>query len=335
VFTRLSSNHKHLPEEQQKESVLFRIHPEREGRKLVFQMGTANPETAVQCARIVAPYVAGIDVNSGCPKPFSVSGGMGAALLKTPDKLCAILEALVKAIVPEFQIGVSVKIRLLADPADTEKLVRRLCATGITGLTIHCRTTPMRPRERAIRDQLRMIAGVCREAGVACVMNGDVENRDQALELIKEYGVDGAMIATTAEKNPSVFRSQADGGKISWHQLLREYMDTALAVENRFANTKFMLSQLIPGRSALYQDTTHLRSLEGFVRAIGFDDLISKAREQDIRNGMEMKLDPKARKRAAGSEAQEPEVEAKRSKVQDEHDVEHNLDNQAPAAIAV
>jgi hypothetical protein len=29
--------------------------------------------------------VAAIDINMGCPKPFSLSGGMGAALLSKPE----------------------------------------------------------------------------------------------------------------------------------------------------------------------------------------------------------------------------------------------------------
>jgi tRNA-dihydrouridine synthase 2 len=31
--------------------------------------------------------VAAFDVNMGCPKDFSIQGGMGAALLKNPDKI--------------------------------------------------------------------------------------------------------------------------------------------------------------------------------------------------------------------------------------------------------
>ena len=31
--------------------------------------------------------VAGIDVNMGCPKEFSLKGGMGAALLAQPEKV--------------------------------------------------------------------------------------------------------------------------------------------------------------------------------------------------------------------------------------------------------
>jgi tRNA-dihydrouridine synthase 2 len=334
VFTRTPSNVMKQPEEERKESVLYRLHPEREGKKLIFQMGTANPETAVQCARLVAPYVAGIDVNSGCPKPFSTSGGMGAALLKTPDKLCAILEALVQEITSEFQIGISVKIRLLADPADTETLVRRLCATGITGLTVHCRTTPMRPRERAIRGQLRMIADICRETGVACVMNGDVGNRDQALELIKEYGVDGAMIATTAEKNPSVFRTMADGGCIPWEQLVREFMEVSMGVENKWSNTKFMLSQLIPGKSPLYNEITRTKRFEDLVMGLGYEDMIPKAKEQDIRLRLTNRESPQA-KRVVDDETADWIAGLKKLNVEDNHHTDHALEQQAASAIAV
>ena len=35
--------------------------------------------------------VAAVDVNMGCPKEFSVKGGMGAALLKEPDKAKEVL----------------------------------------------------------------------------------------------------------------------------------------------------------------------------------------------------------------------------------------------------
>ncbi|KAI1260093.1 tRNA-dihydrouridine synthase [Xylariaceae sp. FL1019] len=265
-----------------KDSVIYRLHPTKEAGKLIFQIGTSNPDLAVQAARLVAADVAGIDVNAGCPKPFSTHDGMGAALLQNPDKLCAILDALVKYIVPEFNIGISVKIRILATPADTEALVRRLVATGITGLTVHCRTTPMRPRERAIRGQLRMIADICREAGVACLMNGDVEDRDHAVQLMAEYGVDGAMIATQAERNSSVFRSGADGGPLPWKDVVEQYMRYALEVENKYGNTKFMLLQLIPGKQVVYRNINPCKSYTALCRALGFVDMLARARDVDF-----------------------------------------------------
>ncbi|KAK4230529.1 tRNA-dihydrouridine(20) synthase [NAD(P)+] [Podospora fimiseda] len=281
-FTREPSNNNAKASAQKSpESIIYRLDPVREAKKLIFQIGTSDPDRAVAAAKLVARDVAGIDVNAGCPKPFSTSGGMGAALLRTPDKLVAILENLVKHIVPEFQIGISVKIRLLETAPETEALVRRLVKTGITGLTIHCRTTPMRPREKAIRGQLKMIADVCREAGVACLVNGDVENRDHGLELAKEFGCDGAMIATCAEKNPSCFRSKEAGGMETWREAVEKYLRFAMEVENKMANTKFMLTQMVPGREGVYKQMQGCRSYVAFVELFRFDELKQMAKEAD------------------------------------------------------
>lgn len=263
------------------ESVIYRLDPAREKHKLIFQLGTSDAARAVAAARFVAADVAGIDVNAGCPKPFSISGGMGAALLRTPEKLAGILEALVREVTPECGLGISVKIRLLETAAETEALVRRLVRTGITGLTVHCRTTPMRPRERAIRGQLRMVREVCHEAGVACLMNGDVESRDQAGALVEEFGVDGAMIATAAEKNPSCFRSGTEGGLATWQETTEKYLRYAMEVENRMANTKFLLAQMVPGKASVYKGLHKCRSYVEYVDTLGLEGLREMARETD------------------------------------------------------
>lgn len=282
-FTRIPSNGLKNPAQNQKirESVIYRIHPSRESSRLIFQLGTASPDLAVQAAGVVAPYVAGIDVNAGCPKPFSTSGGMGAALLSTPDLLCSILRALVKEIGQEYEIGISVKIRLLRTEEETRSLVQQLCQTGITGLTIHCRTRQMRKTERAVREHLRMIGDVCRSAGVACLMNGDVESREQADQLAKEFNIDGAMIATAAEGNPSVFQAASEGGLASWQEVVEGYMEEALAVENRWGNTKFLLAQLIPGKQQGVRGLSQAKNYEDVCIRLDLQHLIPKARALD------------------------------------------------------
>ena len=60
-----------------------------------------------------------IDVNMGCPKGFSLKGGMGAALLTQPEKVKDILTALVNAV----DISVTCKIRILPKLEDTLKLI--------------------------------------------------------------------------------------------------------------------------------------------------------------------------------------------------------------------
>lgn len=320
-WTRVSTNNKPPGQESipDKEAVIYRIDPKREAGRLIYQIGTSSPTLAVAAATLVAPYVSGIDCNAGCPKPFSTSGGMGAALLRTPDHLCNILKALVDEVGKPFDISISVKIRLLETPELTSELVNKLCKTGITGLTIHCRTTPMRPRERAIREQLRMIGDICRSHGVACLMNGDVASREEGFRLAKEYGVDGAMIATAAEANSSVFRTKEEGGPLAWREVVRDYLQLAMSVENKYGNTKFLLSQLMPGKDPAYQKTQMSRSYHELMTVLDISDpsLIQNAKDLDHLLGLDIpritKRDVKREKKQHSRENNERKDAYKRS----------------------
>ncbi|KKZ64301.1 tRNA-dihydrouridine synthase 2, partial [[Emmonsia] crescens] len=60
-FTRLPSNGGRQNKPAAKESIIYRLDPQRESGKLIFQIGTASPDLAVQAAKIIAADVAGID----------------------------------------------------------------------------------------------------------------------------------------------------------------------------------------------------------------------------------------------------------------------------------
>ena len=99
--------------------------------------------------------------------------GMGAALLTNPDLLCSILTALREAMPPE--ITISAKIRLLPSQEDTLKLVERIVSTGISALTVHCRTRNTRMKEKAVIERLREIVDFVEKMGkgIAVIENGD------------------------------------------------------------------------------------------------------------------------------------------------------------------
>ncbi|WBW71466.1 tRNA/mRNA dihydrouridine synthase Dus2 [Schizosaccharomyces osmophilus] len=223
--------------------VLFRVHP-LEANRLVFQLGSASPDLAVQAAKLVADDVAGIDLNCGCPKHFSVHAGMGAGLLKEPDRLISILRALVKEVGVPHNVSISCKIRLLETKEKTLALVERLCSTGIRAITIHCRTTPMRNTEPANRGYLHDIVDLCKKHNVAILVNGDVSGYEDGKKLIEQYKLDGVLIARAAEKNVSCFRSE---GPLSNRNLALDYLKMALEVENNFGNTKYCLTQIMQG----------------------------------------------------------------------------------------
>ena len=68
------------------DTLVLRISDEERGR-LVLQMGTSDAGRAVKVAQMVVDDIDGLDINMGCPKSFSLKGGMGAALLTQPDKI--------------------------------------------------------------------------------------------------------------------------------------------------------------------------------------------------------------------------------------------------------
>lgn len=87
-------------------TIVFRTCP-LEKDKVVLQLGTADGQRALKVAKMVENDIAAIDINMGCPKEFSLKGGMGAALLSDPERAKSILNALV----PNLKIPVTCKIR--------------------------------------------------------------------------------------------------------------------------------------------------------------------------------------------------------------------------------
>lgn len=98
--------------------------------------------------------MAAIDINMGCPKEFSVKGGMGVALLEDTEKACCIL----KNLVDNISIPVSCKIRIFETPEKTYDVVKKLVNTGIRAIAIHGRTRNERPQHALHSDIIHYIA---------------------------------------------------------------------------------------------------------------------------------------------------------------------------------
>lgn len=124
-------------------SVIFRTCHKEKG-KVILQIGTANFERALETAKLVENDVAGIDVNMGCPKEFSVKGGMGAALAANIENAKKILTTLVNSL----SIPVTCKIRIRKTTEETIEHVKELASTGIKAIAIHGRTREERPQHK-------------------------------------------------------------------------------------------------------------------------------------------------------------------------------------------
>ena len=90
----------------------------------------------VKILKQVENDVDAIDINMGCPKAFSLKGGMGAALLSQPEKIRKILTGLVAV----AKIPVTCKMRCLPNEADTLALAKVMESAGCAMLVVHGRT---------------------------------------------------------------------------------------------------------------------------------------------------------------------------------------------------
>jgi tRNA-dihydrouridine synthase B len=144
-----------------------------------------------------------IDINFGCPVRKVVSKGAGAALLRDPDKMIQITNAVINS----TSLPVTVKTRLGWDEHSKiiVDLAERLQDTGIAAISIHGRTRAQLYTGIAdwtligeVKNNPRM--------HIPIIGNGDIKSGAIAAEMLSKYGVDGLMIGRAAVGNPWIFR---------------------------------------------------------------------------------------------------------------------------------
>ncbi|OWZ21413.1 TRNA-dihydrouridine synthase [Phytophthora megakarya] len=217
------------------DSVVFRTCPEEAG-KVVFQIGTADAVLALKAAEAVARDVAAVDINMGCPKHFSVQGGMGAALLRKPEVACDIMKTLRR----NLNIPVSCKIRLLPEIQDTVDAAKRLENAGAYAVGVHMRQIHERPHDKASWDRL---APVVSALSVPVLANGDVFMYEDIEKLRKISGASSFLIARGALANPSIFLKE---GRLPVDDVVRDYLKAAAETDNVYQNTKYNVMRMIP-----------------------------------------------------------------------------------------
>ncbi|XP_027077872.1 uncharacterized protein [Coffea arabica] len=222
------------------ESVVFRTCPE-ERNKVVFQMGTSDAVRALKAAQLVCKDVAAVDINMGCPKSFSLSGGMGAALLSKPELIQDILTTLKR----NLHTPVTCKIRLLKSSRDTVELAQRIEKTGVSALAVHGRRVADRPRDPAKWNE---IADVVAALSIPVIANGDVFEFEDFERMKVATGASCVMVARGALWNASIF---SPTGKLPWEDVKREYIRKSILWDNDIKSTKQTLKEMIMHYSCL------------------------------------------------------------------------------------
>ena len=250
------------------EKILNFATTKEERSQLVFQLGCSDPELAIKAAQTIKQDVDVIDLNCGCPKPFSLKGKMGAALLEDPDLLCSILTAL-KSEIPQ----VTCKIRVFDDLVKTLELVKRINATGISALAVHVRTKDCKvDKTKARWDYFWPIKQVL--GNTPLIANGDVFSQKDITDL-KELGCDSFMTARGAMRNLSMFRAK---GNIDSEEICKAYLRKALKYNNNYQNTKWVLLSMYPyTTSPTFRKWTKGKSLAELCSVVGITSTVDNS----------------------------------------------------------
>ncbi|CAB62468.1 putative protein [Arabidopsis thaliana] len=222
------------------DNVVFSTCDEEKSR-VVFQMGTSDAVRALKASEIVCNDVATIDINMGCPKAFSIQGGMGAALLSKPELIHDILATLKR----NLDVPVTCKIRLLKSPADTVELARRIEKLGVPALAVHGRKIADRPRDPAKWDE---IADVVAALSIPVIANGDVLEYDDFSRIKTATGAASVMVARGAMWNASIFSPK---GKSHWEDVKKKYLRKSILWNNDVKSTKYTIKEMIAHHSCL------------------------------------------------------------------------------------
>ena len=209
------------------ERPLLRHHDSEDGFGI--QLCGKRAENLAEGARMAVEAGAQyIDLNFGCPIDLIVRRGSGAAMMKKPRKLAALVAAVRAAV----DVPLSVKIRSGYSETKINAVAVALLveAEGADALVIHGRTRAQRYKRSA---NWEIIAEVAEALTIPVIGNGDIMTPWDLERRRRETSVSSFLVARGCLIKPWVFQELVSGQ--AWNPTLverwavmRRYFDLAL-----------------------------------------------------------------------------------------------------------
>jgi len=172
-----------------------------EEKPLSVQIFGSDPSIMAEAAAMVEASGADIlDINLGCAVKKVLKTGSGAALMKEPKKVEAILQAVRKTV----KIPMTIKMRTGWDKsgAQAHKIAKIAQACGVDAITMHPRTGVQGFGGKA---DWSLIAVIKNMVSIPVIGNGDIVMPADVLRMQTETGCDAVMIGRAAIGNPWIF----------------------------------------------------------------------------------------------------------------------------------
>ncbi|KAM9978877.1 hypothetical protein ACTFIY_012623 [Dictyostelium cf. discoideum] len=298
----------------------------------VLQLGTASSTTALEAAKVVCNDICALDINMGCPKFFSVQGGMGSALLSKPETIKDILTTLKRNL---NGIPITCKIRLLSTDQETIDLLRIIESTGVSAIGVHCRMIPERPRDPAHWDRLENILSNA-SFSVPIIANGDIFEHSDIEKIKKQTKVDSIMIARGVVKNVSIFSKPSP---IDLKQIIQEYTEIAYQTNNSPVNTKYVINSMLNENNITtnkeakamasardYDTITTIWGINDKFKQFCLENNIEKEDDKNINKNNNNKNNNKNSKKTKLEETNN-QCDIKKQKIEEDEDKNNNIIN--------
>jgi tRNA-dihydrouridine synthase B len=172
-------------------------------RLFAVQIFASEPRTAAMAVQKLARFAPDLyDLNCGCSVAKVLKSGSGAALLRAPETIGAIVEAMKG----QTDSPITVKLRSGWDQSSINYLYCAEAAErgGAAMVCLHPRTRSQGFSGRARISELKELKAHC---SVPVLGSGDLFAPEDALNVFRETGCDGLMFARGALGNPFIFKA--------------------------------------------------------------------------------------------------------------------------------
>lgn len=170
------------------------------------QIAGSDPKEMADAAKVNVAYGAEIiDINMGCPAKKVNKKMAGSALLREPDLVAEILDAVVNAV----DVPVTLKIRTGWDKENRNclEIARIAEQAGISALTIHGRTKACLFEGEAEYDSIKAVK---QAVSIPVIANGDITSAEKAKFVLDYTQADAVMVGRGSYGRPWIFSEIAD-----------------------------------------------------------------------------------------------------------------------------
>ena len=141
-----------------------------------------------------------IDINCGCPVAKITRKGAGVVLMRDPDKLRDIVQAVSSAV--SMPVTVKTRIGISRDECNISEVAHAVEEGGASAIFLHARFAEAGHSGPVGLDMLKRIK---EERSIPIIGNGGISEPEHASHMLRETGVDGVMIGQAAIGNPWIF----------------------------------------------------------------------------------------------------------------------------------